>query len=131
MAGSLSRAVALALVIKATPILFKYHDSAQTTISTMAFVPQPVPGCPLHIAGKRTASPMLDNRGFERHLQVPADAIDRGGKRNDKGGVELDLSPDLVSRERLGGCIGVLGTEWASDDMAKVTSELFDGGIRS
>ncbi|KAF8509002.1 hypothetical protein BU17DRAFT_70617 [Hysterangium stoloniferum] len=41
---------------------------------------------------------------------VFVDAIDHGGKRNDKRGVELDLSPDLGSRDRLGGCIGFLAT---------------------
>ncbi|KAF8509000.1 hypothetical protein BU17DRAFT_70616 [Hysterangium stoloniferum] len=82
-----------------------------------------------NIGGKRTGRPMLDNGGSERRLQVFVDAIDRGGK--DKRGVELDLSADLGSRERLGGCIGFLSSmgertaEWAPDDVTKVTSALF------
>ncbi|KAF8516000.1 hypothetical protein BU17DRAFT_67655 [Hysterangium stoloniferum] len=78
-----------------------------------------------NIAGKRTGRPMLDNRGSERRLQVFVDAIDRGGKRNDKGGME-------VQRERLGGCIDFLVQRSGRLTIVdKVMSELFGGGIRA
>ncbi|KAF8509006.1 hypothetical protein BU17DRAFT_70621 [Hysterangium stoloniferum] len=56
--------------------------------------------------------PVIERRGRRRIIAVSngvfVNAIDRGGKRNDKRGVELDLSLDLGSRDRLGGCIGSL-----------------------
>ncbi|KAF8525543.1 hypothetical protein BU17DRAFT_62691 [Hysterangium stoloniferum] len=92
--------------------------------------------------------PVLERRGRRRIIAVSngvfVDAIDRSGKRNDKRSIKLDLSPDLGSRDRLGGCIGFLSSmdectswpatrtvEWTPDNVAKVPSELFGGGIRA
>ncbi|KAF8525541.1 hypothetical protein BU17DRAFT_83793 [Hysterangium stoloniferum] len=56
--------------------------------------------------------PVIERRGRRRIIAVSngvfVNAIDRGEKRNDKSGVELDFSLDLGSRDRLGGCIGSL-----------------------
>ncbi|KAF8521932.1 hypothetical protein BU17DRAFT_64660 [Hysterangium stoloniferum] len=93
-----SPGVALALVIK--------HYSAKTTTSIMDHLPHiSTAFCPTAHYSATFKSQCNTAAWLAICLQVFADVIDC---RNDKGGVELDLSADLGSRERLGGCIGFL-----------------------